>query len=117
MDTSLVCIDVYTVNEGDTLQLDRRKIRSARQSADARKRYRQSVQFADRPAPVHSRTEDQLPAPAQQQSRGRTHRVAAGDTLYLFAKNYRIKLDDLMRANPQIDPYNLLIGTELNIPS
>ncbi len=117
MDTSLVCIDVYTVNEGDTLH-------SIAEKYDLPVSLLMRVNGIDNPYNLQiglrlciPGTEDQLPAPAQQQSRGRTHRVAAGDTLYLIAKNYRIKLDDLMRANPQIDPYNLLIGTELNIPS
>ena len=59
-------------------------------------------------------TEDQLP-PAPEKCMT-THTVKAGDTLYLIAKMHNIKLDALMRANPSIDPYNLLIGTELCIP-
>jgi LysM repeat protein len=46
----------------------------------------------------------------------KTHIVAAGDTLYLIAKKYQIKLDDLMEQNPNIDPYNLMIGTKLCLP-
>ena len=34
----------------------------------------------------------------------------------IIAKKHGIKLDTLMRANPNIDPYNLLIGTQLCIP-
>jgi LysM repeat protein len=44
------------------------------------------------------------------------HTVVAGDTLYLIAKKHSIRLDALMRANPTMDPYNLMIGTELCIP-
>ena len=59
-------------------------------------------------------TEDQLPsAPG---TCAKTHTVKAGDTLYLIAKMHNVKLDALMRANPNIDPYNMLVGTELCIP-
>ena len=46
----------------------------------------------------------------------KVHVVEAGDTLYLIAKKHGVKLDDVMNANPNIDPYNLMIGTELYIP-
>ena len=59
-------------------------------------------------------TEDQLPQTPE--NCNTTHVVAPGDTLYLIAKKHGIKLDSLMRANPNIDPYNMLIGTELCIP-
>ena len=44
------------------------------------------------------------------------HIVEAGDTLYLIAKMHNVKLDDLMEQNPDIDPYNLMIGTKLKLP-
>ncbi len=34
----------------------------------------------------------------------------------MLARQYRITLDALMRANPNLDPYNLRIGMELCIP-
>ena len=57
---------------------------------------------------------DQLPAAPE--SCAKKHTVKAGDTLYLIAKMHNVKLDALMRANPHIDPYNMLVGTELCIP-
>ena len=59
-------------------------------------------------------TADQLPAAPE--SCTKKHTVKAGDTLYLIAKMHNVKLDALMRANPHIDPYNMLVGTELCIP-
>ncbi len=48
--------------------------------------------------------------------RGILHTIVAGDTLYLIAKKNDISLDALMDANPNVDPYNLRIGTKLCIP-
>lgn len=44
------------------------------------------------------------------------HTVRAGDTLYMLARQYKITLDSLMKANPTLDPYNLRIGMQLCIP-
>ncbi len=114
MDTSLVCIDVYTVNEGDTLY-------SIAEKYDLPVSLLMKVNCIDNPYNLQigrrlciPGTEAQLPKPPQKCCR--THTVSPGDTLYLIAKKYGIKLDHLMRANPNMDPYNLLIGTELCIP-
>ncbi len=48
--------------------------------------------------------------------KGMLHTIVAGDTLYLIAKKHDISLDALMDANPNVDPYNLRIGTKLCIP-
>jgi LysM repeat protein len=34
----------------------------------------------------------------------------------MLAKQYKITLDSLMRANPNLDPYNLRVGMQLCIP-
>ena len=47
---------------------------------------------------------------------GFMHTIRAGDTLYMLAKQYKITLDSLMKANPDLDPYNLRIGMQLCIP-
>lgn len=44
------------------------------------------------------------------------HTIRAGDTLYMLARQYKITLDALMRANPSLDPYNLRIGMQICIP-
>ena len=114
METSLVCIDVYTVNEGDTLY-------SIGEKYDLPVSLLMKVNGIVDPYNLQighrlciPGTEDQLPH--KPDICFKTHIVEAGDTLYLIAKMHQIKLDALMQANPNIDPYNLLIGTELLIP-
>jgi LysM repeat protein len=114
MNTSLVCIDVYTINESDTLY-------SIAEKYDLPVSLLMKVNGIDNPynLQIGTRlcipgTEDQLPKPPEECFG--THVVIPGDTLYLIAKSHGIKLDSLMRSNPNIDPYNLLIGTELCIP-
>ena len=63
------------------------------------------------PAPVSAPAPAPAPAP-----KPKTHTVKAGDTLYLIARMHNIKLKDLMDANPDIDPYNLMIGSVLRLP-
>ncbi len=48
---------------------------------------------------------------------GTLHTIVAGDTLYMIAKKYRVPLAVIMRANANIDPYNLRIGQQLCIPA
>lgn len=54
--------------------------------------------------------------PQQPVCRGTLHTIAAGDTLYMIAKKYRVNLDAVINANPGIDPYNLRIGMKICIP-
>lgn len=42
--------------------------------------------------------------------------VAAGDTMYSISQASGVNLDDLLAANPQVDPFNLLVGQELCLP-
>jgi len=47
---------------------------------------------------------------------GRTHLVQSGETLTAIAKKYGVKLDDLLRANPGLDPRKMRAGRTLSIP-
>jgi tetratricopeptide (TPR) repeat protein len=49
--------------------------------------------------------------------RARTHTVKAGETPYSIARQYRVKLDSLMAANPGLDPKRIRAGQLLNVPS
>lgn len=43
--------------------------------------------------------------------------IQAGDTLFSIAARFNVALDDLIAANPEIDPNNLAIGQEIVIPN
>lgn len=47
---------------------------------------------------------------------GKIHVIKQGDTLYRLAKQYDVKLFDIMRLNPYVNVYNLQIGDEICIP-
>lgn len=47
---------------------------------------------------------------------GETYIVQAGDYPGLIAEKCGVSLEDLLEANPGIEPTNLHIGDELNIP-
>ena len=47
---------------------------------------------------------------------GIVYTITAGDTLYMIAKKHRVTLNAIMEANPDMDPYNLMIGTKICIP-
>lgn len=47
---------------------------------------------------------------------GVIYQVEAGDTLYSISRKYRLRVRDIMRANPFVNVYNLQIGEELCIP-
>lgn len=66
------------------------------------------------PGPVPLPTPD-LPGGAPE-CRGTLHTVAAGDTLYMIAKKYRVNLGAIIDANPGVDPYNLRIGMKICVP-
>ena len=44
-----------------------------------------------------------------------THVVKQGDTFYKLAQRYKTTVPDIIRRNPGINPYNLQVGTRLNI--
>jgi len=46
-----------------------------------------------------------------------TYTVKAGDTLSAIAEQFRVSLDDLRAANPDVSPTGMSIGTLLHIPS
>ncbi len=64
------------------------------------------------PTPIIEPTEIPLPTATPV-----VYQVVANDTLIGIAFRYAISLNDLLGANPNVDPNFLIIGTELNIPS
>lgn len=61
----------------------------------------------------------QLPPPPVPTDPGgaQRHRVERGETLDGIARRYRLTLEELMRANPAVEPRRLMAGTWLEIPS
>lgn len=49
--------------------------------------------------------------------RARTHTVKAGETPFAISRQYRIKLDLLLSANPGLDPKRIRVGQVLNVPA
>ena len=47
---------------------------------------------------------------------GNYYTIKQGDTLYKIARFFNISLDDLIEANPGIDPMNLMVGQVICIP-
>lgn len=120
MNQTLVCVDIYTISAGDTLY-------SIAEKYDLPVPLLMKVNCITNPYNLQIGAKlcipgnpSQLPQPPVQeepsQPQQTIHVVEAGDTLYLIAKKHGVKLDDIMNANPSIDPYNLMIGTELVIP-
>lgn len=138
MANKYVCTDVYTVQAGDTLysvaQRYRVDVGLLMRANRVRNPYNLRIgtklcipglsenDQVPRPLPDvgpddesenTSQPERPVPLPAGCKA---IHTVKMGDTLYMIAKMHHITLDALMRANPDIDPYNLRIGTQLCIP-
>lgn len=45
-----------------------------------------------------------------------THKVVAGETLYIIAQQHNISLAALQAANPNVDTYKLQPGQDLRLP-
>ena len=47
---------------------------------------------------------------------GNYYRIRRGDTFYAIARRYNVSLDDLLEANPGVDPDRLFVGQIICIP-
>lgn len=45
-----------------------------------------------------------------------SHTIQAGENLYRISLRYGVDLDELMAANPSIDPFKLRVGQQVRIP-
>ena len=43
--------------------------------------------------------------------------IQPGDTIYSIANRFNVSIDDLIYANPGLNPYNLALGQIILIPS
>lgn len=58
-----------------------------------------------------------LPPPAAPAAASRTHTVKQGDIPATIAKQYGVKLEALIAANPNLDPKRMKIGQTVSIPA
>jgi LysM repeat protein len=61
-------------------------------------------------------TKDRNTTPVSNRPNGRTHTVRAGDTAFSIARNYRVRVEALLAANPTVDARRLKIGQTISIP-
>ena len=47
---------------------------------------------------------------------GIVHTIRRGDTLYLLSRYYNVTINEIMRANANVNVYNLQIGDQICIP-
>jgi LysM repeat protein len=66
------------------------------------------------PTPVDRTTPSPLPSPTPTL---RSHTITRGEDLGGIAFRYRVGLPALLEANPDVDPYFLVVGSTLNIPT
>jgi tetratricopeptide (TPR) repeat protein len=69
------------------------------------------------PGPISPAVGVSSNSPAPPVAPGRTHTVKTGETLSLIAREYGVRLETLMAANPKLDPRRLRVGQALSIPS
>lgn len=117
MNNSLVCVDLYQIKAGDTLYTIADKydlpISLLMKVNHIKNPY--NLRIGEKlciPGSI-----DELPNRPVTPELKPTYVVAEGDTLYLIAKKHKVKLNELIKANLNLDPYNLIIGTELIIPT
>lgn len=58
-----------------------------------------------------------IPPGLRPQCPGFLYRIAAGDTLFALAQRFGLTVQEILRANPGIDPDRLAIGQEICIPT
>jgi len=54
-------------------------------------------------------------APIYQPSE-RTYQIKSGDTLWSISQKLNIPLNELIKANPSVNPNNLMVGHVINLP-
>ena len=50
------------------------------------------------------------------QPSSRTYQIKPGDTLWSISKTLNIPLNELIKANPNVNPNNLMVGQIINLP-
>lgn len=120
--------EFYTVSEGDTLSeiatakgVDLEALAAMNRIADPSTiRPGQRLQLPERTAP-ETRTAvaetKPKPEPPRRDPNPARHTVRTGENLYRISLRYGVDLEELLAANPSIDPRQLRIGQQVRIPS
>jgi len=66
------------------------------------------------PSPSSSSSASRVNATA---ATARMHTVKSGETPYVIARRYGVRVDSLMAANPRVDARRLQVGQALNVPA
>ncbi|PWK11356.1 3D domain-containing protein [Tumebacillus permanentifrigoris] len=88
------------------------------------------IHIAVKPLELHSKASPVLkslhaqapaavtPAPLQvdKQPQMARHTIVEGDTLFEIATQYNTKIENILQHNPEINPDNLKVGTQLQVP-
>ena len=70
---------------------------------------------ADTPVPTATESPTPTETPAMTTAM-KTVAIQPGDTLYVLASQYDVSVDVLLQANPGLNPQQLRIGQEINVP-
>lgn len=75
-----------------------------------------AIAAGSNPTPVAHSTPNVTPNPASNATAAGTHRVKPDETLSSIARQYRVPLEALLKANPGLDPKRIQIGQMITLP-
>ncbi len=112
----------YTVKSGDSIERIARNhgtttaalVKLNGFKSDALIHPGQKLKVPGKTAVVQNQPE---PAPAKQSSakQSRAHTVAAGETFFKISMKYGVTIDELIAANPSVNPKALRVGQKINL--
>jgi LysM repeat protein len=57
------------------------------------------------------------PTPPAQRTDVQTHEIKAGESFWTIARTYGVSLNDLMAANPEVNPRRIQPGQTIRVPA
>jgi tetratricopeptide (TPR) repeat protein len=104
--------------EVEQLAEDNKRLREENERLRMALAVRQQAPTNPPAAPFAGNSAGQIPTTNDRPTVGapRTHVVQPGETPVSIAKKHGVKLDDLLKANPGLDPRRMRVGKILNLP-